>query len=287
MALLSPELLQRLSALTLRSRKRGTGVRAGERRSIRRGRSQEFADHRPYVMGDDLRFLDWHLYGRLDSLWIKLFEEEEDRVVQLLIDCSTSMDGDKLDYARRLAAAIGYVALGHGDRVTVAGMAENVTHYAPPRRGRSATTTVFRALEEVHPGGGTDLGRAVDQYPRQRGTGIGLLFTDLLYPDGPELALRRLLSRGMELHVFHVLSPIDIRPDLSGDVVLVDAETGDEITLSVDESALDRYEATVHEWADEMDTVCRRLGVGYTRVPTTMPLDDLVMRDLRRDGVLG
>lgn len=94
--------------------RRGAGVTAGARPSIRRGRSQEFADHRPYVPGDDLRFLDWHWYGRLDTLWIKSFEEEEDRVIQCLVDCSASMQGDKLAYARQLAGALAFLALGVG-----------------------------------------------------------------------------------------------------------------------------------------------------------------------------
>ena len=119
MPLLPPELLRKLSALTLRSRTRGEGVRGGERRSRRRGQSQEFADHRPYVPGDDLRFLDWHLYGRLDQLWVKLFEEEDDRVVLAALDASASMQGEKLDYARQVAAALAWVALGHGDRVSI------------------------------------------------------------------------------------------------------------------------------------------------------------------------
>ena len=287
MPLLPPELLQRLDRLVLRSQRRGDGVRAGERRSLRRGRSQEFADHRPYVPGDDLRFLDWHLYGRLDALWLKLFEEEEDRVVQLLLDTSASMQGEKLDYARKLAAALGFVALGHSDRVTVGGLADGVTSYAPPRRGRNATAAVFQSIEAVQPGGETDLGKAFEQWPRQRGTTIALLFSDLLYAEEPGKALRRLLARGGELHVFHLLAPVDLRPDLAGDVLLVDSETGEEVTLSVDEAVLDRYEATVHAWADEVEQTCRRLGVGYTRVPTTMPLEPLVLKDLRREGVLG
>ncbi len=287
MSLLSPELLQRLDALSLSARKRGAGVRAGERRSRRRGRSQEFADHRPYVPGDDLRFLDWHLYGRLDTLWIKLFEEEEDRVVQLLVDGSTSMAGEKLAIAQRLAAALAFVALGHADRVAVAGLADEVTHYGPPRRGRRAAPQIFRTLEEVEASGQTDLARGVAALPRLRGSGLGLLFSDLLQPEGPEPALRRLLGRGMEVHVFHVLAPVDLRPDLSGDLVVIDAETGEEVLLSVDEAALDRYEATVHAWAEEMARLCHRLGVGYTRVPTTTPLEELILRDLRRAGVVG
>ena len=285
--LLPPALLQKLSALTLRSRRRGGGIRGGIRRSLRRGQSQEFADHRPYVPGDDLRFLDWHLYGRLDSLWIKLFEEEDDRNVQLLIDCSASMEGEKLDYARQIGAALAWVSLGRSDRVTVAALAEAIAHYAPARRGRGAAHHVFRTLEAIQPGGGSDPASALQGLPRQRGTGIALLFTDFLYPDGPDLALRRLLARGNELHAFHILSPVDIRPDLSGDVLVVDAETGEELPATLDEAVLDRYEATVRAWAEEMETTCRRLGVGYTRLVTTTPVEEAILTTLRRQGLVG
>lgn len=285
--LLSPDFLKRLSALTLRSKRRGSGVRAGERRSRRRGQSQEFADHRPYVPGDDLRFLDWHLYGRLDTLWVKLFEEEEDRVVQVLLDCSASMQGEKLDYARQIAGALSFVALGHNDRVTVAGLNDGLAHYAPPRRGRRATNLVFQTLEAVHPTGGSDPAKALGSYPRQRGTGIALLFTDFLYPDGPDVALKQLRARGNEVHVFHLVAPSELRPALDGDLVLVDAETGEEMAVTVDAGVLDRYEATVHAWADEMALTARRLGCGYTRVLTSTPIQEFVLQDLRREGVVG
>ncbi|MBT3223534.1 MAG: DUF58 domain-containing protein [Proteobacteria bacterium] len=287
MPLLPPELLQRLAALTIRSRRRGSGVRAGERRSRRRGQSQEFADHRPYVPGDDLRFLDWHLYGRLDALWVKLFEEEEDRVVQVLLDCSASMKGEKLDYARKLGAALAYVSLGRTDRVAVAGLSDKLAHYSPPRRGRGAAKAVFQTLELVTPAGETKLASALEQFPRQRGTGIALLFTDFLYPEGPDVVLKRLLARGNEIHAFHIVAPVEIRPKLEGDFVLVDAESGAELAVTLDEAVLERYQATVLAWADEMETTCRRLGVGYTRVLTSVPIEDVVFRDLRRQGVVG
>jgi uncharacterized protein (DUF58 family) len=245
-----------------------------------------FADHRPYVPGDDLRFLDWHLYGRLDALWIRLFEEEEDRVVQCLVDCSSSMEGEKLDHARKLSAALAFVALGHGDRVTVAGLSDALSAYAPPRRGRGHAHAIFEAIEAVNPGGGSDLDAALEKYPRQRGAGIALLFTDFLYPDGPDGALKRLVSRGNEVHAFHVLSPADLRPALGGDVLLVDAETGEELALTIDEDTLDTYEATMKAWADEMERTCRSLGVGYTRILTSVPVEELVLGELRRAGVV-
>ena len=287
MPLLPPELLQRLSALTLRSRKRGHGVRGGERRSTRRGQSQEFAAHRPDVPGDDLRFLDWHLYGRLDQLWVKLFEEEDDRVVVAALDTSDSMRGDKLDYARQVAAALAWVALGHGDRVSIAAWSDQLASYAPPRRGRGSAHGVFRTLEGLQTDGITDLAKGLAATPRQRGSAVVLLFTDMLMPEGPDAVLRQLRARGYEVHAFHLLAPVDVRPNLSGDVVLVDGETGDELPVTVDEHTLDTYEATVHAWAEDMALTCRRLGVGYTRVLTSMPVEELVLGELRRQGLVG
>lgn len=286
MALLDAKLLTRLANLTLRSGRRAAGVRVGSRKSTRRGQSQEFADHRAYVLGDDLRFLDWHLYGRLDTLWIKLFEEQEDRVVQLLIDSSGSMEGEKLDYARKVAAALGFVALSGTDRVTVAGLTDSLSAYSPPRRGRGNAPALFQTLESIQPGGQTDLTRALAKYPRQRGAGIGMLFTDFMYDEDPDTVLRRLVSRGMELHVFQILSPVDIRPNVEGDLTLIDAETGEEMVVTVDEDVLDRFEKSARAWCEVVQQSCARLGVGYSRVVTNMPVEDFVMRELREAGVV-
>lgn len=287
MALLDAGFLKRLAALTLSSKRRGAGVRAGERKSIRRGRSQEFADHRPYVPGDDLRFLDWHMYGRFDSLWVKLFEEEEDRVVQMLMDTSASMEGEKLEYAQKVAAAIAFVALGHSDRVTLGALTDTLAAYCPPRRGRSQTSAIFTALQDLKADGNTDLTAAVNAFPRQRGEAIGLLFSDFLTEDGVENVLRRLRTRVGQVHVFHVISPAELDPDLVGDVQLVDRETGRIMTVSLDDKAAARYRATVQSWLAEVETDCRRLGAGYSRLLTSVPVEELVLRDLRRQGVFG
>jgi uncharacterized protein (DUF58 family) len=287
MPLLSAELRQRLGRMTLRSKRRGSGVRVGERRSVRRGQSQEFADHRAYVPGDDLRFLDWHLLARLDTLWIKLFEEEDDRTIQLLIDTSASMEGEKLQYSREIAAALSFVSLARADRVVVAGLSDRVAHYAPGRRGRGATTPVFKTLEGLVAGGGTDIARALDTYPRQRGSGIGLLFTDFLFEDGIDGPLRRLRSRVDELHVFHILAPSEVRPNLDGDFMLIDQETGEELPVTLNDAALDRYQASVKAYCEDVEAACRRFGVGYSRVLTSTPIDELILRDLRRQGVVG
>ena len=286
MSLLDPGFLKRLSALRLRTRRRASGVRVGERKSIRRGQSQEFADHRPYVSGDDLRFLDWHLFARLDTLWVKLFEEESDRTIQVLMDCSGSMSGEKLNYARQIAAALSYVGLGRSDRVVVAGLSDFLAHYSPPRRGRGAAKGVFDSLQRVSASGQTDIPRALAAFPRQRGAGIGLLFTDFLFAAGIEPTLKSLLGRGMELQVFHIFAPEEIRPTLAGDLTLIDQETGEELIMTANADTLKRYTDTVLQWAEEVEATCRRLGVGYSRVVTSMPVEDLVLGDLRRQGVV-
>lgn len=287
MALLDAAFLQKLDRLVLRSRKRRSGVRGGERRSRRRGQSQEFADHRPYVPGDDLRFLDWHLYGRLDTLWVKLFEEESDRTIQVLLDRSGSMEGEKLEYARKVAAALSWVALGRSDRVAVGSFDEGLSDYAPPRRGRRSAHGVFNTLEAVHPGGETDPERAFAAWPHHRGGGIMLLFTDFLYPDGFERPLRRLASRGDELHVFHILSPAEVKPPLEGDLRLIDRETGESLDVSVTPELKARYTRRVLEWCDEIQASVHKLGGTYNRVLTHVSIEELMLDDLRRRGVIG
>lgn len=286
-AVLPAELRELLRGRSLRLGRPVWGGRPGRHLAARAGLGDMFRGHRPYVPGDDLRFLDWHLYGRLDTLWIKLFEEEEDRVVQCLVDASSSMQGEKLDYARQLAAGLAFLALGVGDRVTVSALADQVVAHAPARRGRGQAASLFRTLEQIHPGGGTDLGAAVAKLPHQRGAGVALLFTDLLYPDGPDRALRRLLAAHGDVHVFHLLAPAELRPALDGDLLLCDAETGEELTITVDAEVLDRYEATMRAWAEEMERTCRALGVVYHRVVTDRPVEQVLLEDLRRRGLVG
>ncbi len=284
--LLSPSFLAKLDTLTLRARRRRAGVRRGERRSIRRGQSLEFADHRAYVPGDDLRHLDWHLLGRLDALFVKLFEEREDRTVQIFVDASGSMRGDKLDAARRVGAALAYVALGSMDRVSIADFAAELRRVRPPARGRSAVHGLFRHLGEIEGEGASDLGRALRSYPRRPGAGIGIVLSDLLFPGGYEEGLRRLLYLDLEIHLFHVMSPAELRPDLEGDVLLLDVETGDEVPLTVTDEVLRRYERTVRAYAEGVEESCKRLGIRYALLQADVDVESFVLGALRRQGLL-
>src|SRR5580700_7338701 len=158
--LLDPQFLHRLEQLELVSRKIFLGVMKGERRSKRKGQSVEFADYRNYTKGDDLRFLDWNIYGRLDRLFIRLFMEEEDLHFYLLIDNSLSMDfgtPTKLHYARQVAAALGFIGLVNMDRVVMEAFNDRLTQSLPALRGRRSLWQMMSFLQKIEPAGPSDL----------------------------------------------------------------------------------------------------------------------------------
>src|SRR5437899_8094015 len=162
--LLDPEFLARLEQLELVSRKIFLGRMKGERRSKRRGQSVEFADYRNYVVGDDLRFLDWNLFARLERLFIRLFMEEEDLHFYVLIDNSLSMDfgtPSKLHYAKQVAAALGFIGLVNMDRVVIEAFNDRLTQSMPALRGRRSLWRMMDFLQKIDSAGPSDLKRAM------------------------------------------------------------------------------------------------------------------------------
>jgi uncharacterized protein (DUF58 family) len=289
--LLDSALLHRLEQLTLVNRRRLASSNKGERRSIRRGASLEFVDYRQYTPGDDLRQIDWNVYGRHDALVLKLFEDEEVLSVHLLLDKSRSMDWGaphKLRYAQQVAAALGYVALTGYDTVEAAYFGGKVSEHFGPGRGRSGVAGLFRFLREPPPTeGATDLDAAMRAFAsRPRPPGQVLLFTDLLDPAGYERPLVRLRQQRHEVLLFHVLSPEELRPSVEGDLRLLDRETGDVVEVTLDRRAIADYHARLARWTEEIANFCRRHGIGYHRLDTSRPLPQLLFRDLRERGVL-
>ena len=266
-ALLDGAFLARLEKLALRSRTRVGGRRAGAHRSLRRGQSLEFADHREYVPGDDIRHLDWHLAGRMDRLFVKLFEAREDRTVQVLLDGSASMAGAKWDAARKAAAAVAYASLCGLDRVQVFTAGDTIRAAGRPVRGRSAIHRLFGFLRKASPSGGTALERSAAALPLARGGSLTVLITDGWDSEGLEGAVRRLRHRGGEAHVLHLVDGREIAGEgLSGDLTLVDAETGTEVAVTLDRDTRAQYASAVEAWLADAADLARRAGVGYFRV---------------------
>ncbi|TWU04896.1 DUF58 domain-containing protein [Stieleria varia] len=287
--LLSPGLLAKLERLELVSRKVFRGRMKGERRSKRKGQSVEFADFRNYVPGDDLRLIDWNLYARLDQLFLKLFQEEEDLHIYALIDASESMnfgDPTKLHVAKQLAAALGYIGLCRADRVSVQALGDEGRR-APVLRGRSGLWKMLQYLDSFGSGHNVSLHEGVKQFSlRNGGTGVVVLITDLMDKEGYESALRMLVGRQMDVFVMHVLSPEEIDPPLRGDRRLIDVEDGDQTEITVNAYVLERYKQTLQSFLKSVKAFCSRRSIAYIPVRTDQPVDEVITRYLRERGVV-
>jgi len=289
--LLTPELLAQLERLELVTRKVFRGRMKGERRSKRKGQSVEFADFRNYVAGDDLRLLDWNLYARLDKLIIKLFLEEEDLHFYTLIDTSLSMDfgsPTKLEYAKQLAAALGFVGLIRTDRVRIETLSQGVSERGPILRGRH---NVWRMLEHVQ-GIKADekqvsLAEGVKNFClRNSGRGVVVLISDLMDKAGYEQALRYFVSHQVDCFVIHVLSQEELEPDVQGDLKLVDCEDQDVAEITVSAPLLNRYKQTLNAFVGGAQDFCSRRGIHYFLANNQLPVQELVAQHLRRRGLV-
>jgi len=288
--LLSPELLARLEKMELISRKIFRGRMKGERRSRRKGQSVEFADFRNYVAGDDLRFVDWNTYARLERLFLKLFLEEEDLHFYALVDASRSMDfgqPTKLHYAKTLAAALGFVGLVRGDRVKIETIGQQRGSSAPVFRGRRSLWRMLDYLDQIQPDETVSLAEGAKNFClRNPGKGIVVLVSDLMDKQGYEAALRYLVSRQMDVYVVQVLSAEELDPPLQGDLRLVDCEDGDVAEISVSGPLLARYKKTLAALSESVREFCNRRGMVYLRASTELPLEELITRYLARRGLV-
>lgn len=288
--LLDPEFMNRLDQLTLVSRKIFAGKMRGERLTKRRGDSVEFADHRSYVMGDDLRHLDWNIYARLDRLFIKLFLEEEDLHVNILLDVSKSMkwgEPDKGLYARRVAAAIAYIGLVNFDRVSLYGYANGLRYELTGVRGRRLMTKVIDFLTKLDYESEGNLTATGKQFAiRHPQPGIALLISDFIDKEGYEEGLRYLLARKYDIYALQVLSPEEMSPELAGDLRLTDIEDEDFAEVTVGRALLNRYKRNLEAYCGGLRDFCSRRGISYMFTGTEVPFDQIVLSYFRRRGLL-
>jgi uncharacterized protein (DUF58 family) len=281
----SGEFLAQLERLALTSKRTFRGRVKGERKSPHRGSSVEFVDYRPYGVGDDLRYVDWNIFGRLDRLYLKLFVDEEDLCLHLLLDASASMEyGDpkKLRYAAQLAAALGFVALVNHERVGVGVVRDRVTEGWSPVRGRTQALPLLGFLGGLRAAGGTGLSEGLTSYARRsRDAGLAVLISDLLDPGGYDAGLRALQERRFDIHVIHLLAPEEINPSFAGDLRLVDAETGETRDLTFDDAASRAYQHRLRRFLDGAEAFCHSREISYHRVTTDVPLEEFVLRQLK------
>lgn len=288
--LLSPDFLARLERLELVSRKVFRGRLKGERRSPRKGQSVEFADYRNYVQGDDLRFIDWNTYARLDRLFLKLFLEEEDLHFYTLIDNSVSMrfgDPTKLRYAKQVAAALGFIGLVRSDRVKVESLGSSGRRRVPALRGRHNLARLLETIETIEAEGDVSLADGVRRFClHHEGRGILVLITDLLDKQGFEKPLRDLAAQRMDTYLIHTLSAEELAPEFQGDLQLVDCEDGDVADITVSEPLLKRYRDTLEAFVATARGFCSRRGIVYLLASNQVPFERLVTSYLQNRGLV-
>src|SRR5918997_2674850 len=289
--LLSSEFMARLDQLDLMSRKLLAGKMKGERRSKRRGQSVEFADYRNYVVGDDLRFIDWNVYARLEKLFLKLFLEEEDLALYVLLDVSKSCDyGDpnKAEYLKRVAAALGYIGLVNYNRVTIAAVADGVVADTGAMRGRRKVSQMIDFIGKLKPQGSSNFTEAAKRFAlAHRQKGVCVVLSDFFIKDGFENGLRYVAGGRYDLFAVQALSPQEIDPDLQGDLKLRDVEDDDMAEVSITQPLIKQYKANLNAYCLSLKDYVTRRGGTYLFTSTAVPFDTLVLNYLRERGLLG
>lgn len=294
--LLQPELLRKLEQIQLLTARRARSSLRGERRSRVRGLSVEFADHRGYVVGDDLRHLDWNLLGRLDRLFLKLYEEDRELPIRIFLDASESMNfgtPSKFTLARQIAAAVGYIGLCGFDRVSVEVFpaATDPLGAAQRRalrlvRGKRSSLGFFQNLGAVVPGGRADLNTALRRGALEaRQTGVAVVLSDFLDASGFEPGLTALVARGFEVVALQILSPEERDPTQFGDLRLVDSETGQEVDVTFGRYRLKAYQEGLERHVARIREFCSARGIRFLSVRSDADLGTLLLKDLRAGAV--
>ncbi len=288
--LLKPDFMARLDSLDVLSRKILQGKLQGERRSKRRGQSVEFADHRPYVAGDDLRFVDWNIYGRLEQLFLKLFVEEQDLTIHIVIDVSASSgfgEPAKELFIKKLTAALGYVSLVNNNRLTISSFSEGVKGQLKNMRGRNYIGDMAEFLLTMRCEGPSHFDSSCRQLVAGRiGSGIVIVLSDFLFKEGFDTALRRLISRQYDLYVIQVLSPEELTPELTGDLKLVDIEDSDTAEITISTALLKYYKRNLTAYCNELKDFCTRRGAAYILAYSADSVETLTLNYLRRIRLL-
>lgn len=296
------QFLKQLEYLHVVAKKLFAGKSRAERRSLGQGSGIEFADHRDYAPGDDLRYLDWSVYGRMDKLLLRLFEQEEDLHLYLLLDQSASMRlggrpdlpllrrGEngrmaKLGYAAQVAAALAYIGLANLDRVALYGLSERISAELPASRGKGQIFKVFDFLSALRPAGNTDLRTAIGEFTKRvKRRGIAIVLSDFYDHHGYQEGLNLLRYHRFEPAAIQIIDPVEVNPPMRGDLEIVDIETGDLRQVTLSQNIVDLYRREHAQFCESIASFCKNRSVSFLRADTQVPFDELTLRALRQGG---
>ena len=276
------EFLNRLEHLVFLSKKVFVGEGGGDRRSRSYGFGLEYADHRHYNVGDDIRYIDWDLYSRTGKLYTKLFLEDKDININILIDCSRSMSFGvpvKLAYALKLAASLSYIGLSRLDHVGAGYFSDDIKGLIPSRRGKNQLFPIFEFLSSIGARDSTNLSQSLVNFAvKVKTPGLVVILSDFFDEKGYERGLKYLLFRKFEVHLLQILCDEEVAPDISGIVRLQDVEGGLHSNINVDASALNKYQKTLNQYNSKLKSFCDSAGIFYLQSVTNVPFDQFLMK---------
>jgi len=277
---LDEEFLRKLEKLKILAQRGRKGPTKGEHISWRSGASLEFLDYRKYQVGDDFRYIDWNVYGRLDKLFLKLFRAEEDLNVHILIDTSRSMGtGNPLKdiYAKKIAAALSYIGLANLDRVGITSFSDSLGETQSPERGRSVYINLLKYLNSLRPDGRTDFNRCLTEYASNtKRPGMAIILSDLLDPDGIDKGLESLRHKRFDIALLQIFDREELLPSLNGYLTLREVETGETKKITLDEPLLELYREKIRGFLGDIRDLCLLNGVDYYLVDTGLSFEDFL-----------
>jgi uncharacterized protein (DUF58 family) len=289
-SLLDESFLQQLERLRLLAQRGITGQTRGEHVAWRSGTSLEFLDFRKYQLGDDFRYIDWNIYGRLDKLFIKLFHAEEDRTIHILLDSSASMGFGKPSkdlVAKKLAAALSYIGLSNLDRVGVISFARELGEALLPARGKQVYLSVLKYLQYLAPESETDFNSCLTEYAVScKRPGIAIVLSDLMDPKGVEKGLAALTYAKFDVALIQVLDKEELSPSSSGHLIIKDVETGESKTITLDEELATLYKQRLQDFNENIREFCLKRGIGYYLYNTSIPFEQFLLDYLTRGTLL-
>ena len=298
-ALLTPGTLRRrLEQFQLPASRRAKSTARGERRSRGRGQSVEFADYRNYTAGDDFRYLDWNLYGRLERLFLKLYEEERELPVRIFLDSSESMtfgEPRKFDFARQIAAAVGWCGAlrvrsrkrDSLSRTTSAELA-GTGRLAGGARAEIGAELIAKISNSLVAKGTANFNEALRRGALEaRQAGVAVVLSDFLDPAGYEAGLTALVGRGFQVNAVQILAPEELSPTTFGDLRLIDAETGALQEVTFGRFRMASYQQMVHNFCQKLRETCQTRGVSFFMAASNTSLEHLLPRPTARRRNLG
>lgn len=262
---------------------------SGGRKSSAKGSSVEFSDFREYLPGDDIRRIDWNVYGRLDKLYVKQFMEEKEAFYHIFLDTSASMDfGEqkKSVMALRLAAVFAWLVLKQLDRVEILTLRDGRLGKTSPVTGRGSFQKLLNELEQVNFEGKTQINEAVRR-SSFHGRGICILISDFLDPEGIDEAIRYLTFKKQEVLLIQVLAREEVNFEGEGTLALEDMETGEQVRITMTRQTLKVYEEALETHNQALQKLAKRYGCAWQQVVADEDLEKVIFHTLKQKGIFG